>query len=467
MFKKDIFNNIVLQRSSLHLLQEKKKKEIGTVIILFIGMIAFKIAIELGYYWLSFQDSLSFPMNFSLIKYIFSTFCSVVLFFAIRHNSGLASSFFLYLVYLFQIIPISTVYAFGDRNSVFYAVLCLAYLLCCLVVGFSDNKEKIQRNNILSKAVAGGYSLIALLLIALVVLKYGLPSLQALNIYSVYELRESGEFELGKYANYLFTWTTAVILPSGIALCITKRKYVLMAVLSGIMLMLYLYSGHKTFLFAIPFVVICAFWSRRPSFYKELFVVGCFGFLLLVILLWVSPVAEVLFQRVFSLLGRRVLYVPANNKFHYYEYFSTRPKMGIGGIIPRWLFYVPNHYENIPYTYEISAIFYGKPDMNSNTGFLAEGYMRFGHLGTFLILLLFAIILKQVDRFQERVGYSLAVGVFIYQIYSLSDAYLLESLVLGPWMLLILILLFCTSNPYRNRAHNHLLHLKKFSLFKR
>jgi len=444
---------------------ERRERQ-SAVFLLFLGMLAFKIACDAGFLWLTAQDAVSYPLHFSLWKYLFGWICCIFLFFLIRHNEKKASSFFLYFVFLFQIVPITSSYALADRSTEFYFVLILSYALCALLVSFVGNKKKIGRSTGISGVVFLGFVSVFFLILLILIRRHGAPSLDALDIYSVYDLRESGAFSLGKYENYLFTWTTAVILPAGISLATTKRKYLISLILCGIMLLLYLYSAHKTFLFSIPLVLACSVWSKRKHFYKELFTCLCFGYLILVVLLWFSPVFNDLIERVFSLFARRVMYVPANNKFHYFDYFTNHPKMGIGGIIPRWLIYVPNYYENIPYSYEISAIYYGLPEMNSNTGFLAEGFMRFGHMGTIFILLVFAWILKLVDRFQENVGYPLAIGVFIYQIYSLADAHLLDSLVLGPWMLLVMLLLFYGENLH-NRWRQSGLQRKRFRLLER
>ena len=58
--------------------------------------------------------------------------------------------------------------------------------------------------------------------------------------------------------------------------------------------------------------------------------------------------------------------------------------MGLYAVFPRWIFPISSYYENIDFQHEIGAIYYGAPDMNANTGFFAEGYLRFGHIGTIL-----------------------------------------------------------------------------------
>ena len=456
-----IWENSQLRQQQFKSAEEPRRN----LIQLFLGMIVFKLALDVGYAWLSDHEILGFVANFSPKKYVYGFIWCIVLFFSIRHNSRKTSTFFLYLMYLMQMVPITTAYAFSDNSTEFYSVLCLSSLLCNLIVGYTADKPKLSRSPWLSKTLILSYAAVAALIIVVIVAKYGAPSLGALDLYSVYEQRGSGAFDLGRFGNYLYRWAVSVILPAAMALCLTKRRYISALILGVVMLAMYLYSGNKTYLFAIPLVFLCTLWSSCKNFYKEIFLVSCWGCFLLVVLLWISPVLKEEIQRIFSMLVRRVMLVPANNKFHYFDYFSQNPLMGLGGIFPRWLFYIPNYYENIPYSYEISAIYYNLPEMNSNTGFLAEGYMRFGHIGTVGILLFFGCILKLIDRFQERVGYSLAIGVFIYQIYSLADAHLLDSMVLGPWMMLLFILLFCGSNFHRQQCHVGL-QMKHFRLLK-
>lgn len=134
----------------------------------------------------------------------------------------------------------------------------------------------------------------------------------------------------------------------------------------------------------------------------------------------------------------------------YFDYFSNHPLVGLGGMIPRWLIHIPNYYENISYPMEIGKMYFNEPDMYCNTGFLAEEFMRFGYIGIILILVLFAMILLQIDVFQKRVGFRMAIGFFIHPIYSLVDAHLIDSFILGPWMALEIILLFYTQTDWKD-----------------
>lgn len=427
----------------------KSKSQITDSIILFLGMLLFKTACDFGYVKLLTWDVSTYILRFNELKSINGFLWCVVLFLGIQHDKHKASTFMLYLIYLMQIIPITTIYSLGGGNAIYYNVLCFGFLICEMVTQWVKINDFLSylKNSYLTFAIAIVSFAALILLMIYIVKKNGRFTLTALDIYRVYELRRSGSFALNKYAHYLFNWMMAVIVPFFIAKKIHNRNYFAAIILCILVFVNYLYSGHKSYLFCLPTVVICTFWARRKNFYNEIFICGCVGFCILVILACYSPILKKLFVNVYSLFGRRLLMVSANNKFSYYDFFSRQPKLGLGGIFPRWLFPVHNYYENIDYSYLISDIYYGKPEMNSNTGFMAEGYMRFGHIGTILVMIILALILRLMDQMQKRAGYVFVVGAFVYPVLGLSDAHLIDSLFFGSWMIILLILIFYS--PYK------------------
>ena len=154
----------------------------------------------------------------------------------------------------------------------------------------------------------------------------------------------------------------------------------------------------------------------------------------------------------FNIVMRRILMVPANLKFIYYDYFTTYEKLGLYGIFPRFLLEVSSRYSTVPYTFDISAIYFNKPLMNSNTGYLAEGYMRFGYIGMFLEAFILGWIFQMMDSFQKRTGYALTIGFFTYAVFSLNDAHLLDQLVFGPWLFIVIIIVLFPLSLFRNRS---------------
>ncbi len=414
-----------------------------TSVILFACALLFKVALDLSFckFLVGAGYVYKFTLHFDPLRYAMGLIWCVILFWGIDHTTKKASTFLLALVYLLQIIPITTIYSLEGGDHVYYHSVCLTFLACELTVRFFPVATHFQRNRVVSNIMMVGFALASALLIVNIIWNNGLPSLTALNIYKVYEMRAAGTFQISKYMGYILAWVTKVFLPMFIALLLLKKHWLYALALCGAQFLIYLYTGHKTYLFVIPLIVVFAPWSKRKHFYREFFVCFCIGFSLLILLNWISPIFRGVISSAYDLFCRRTMLLSAQNKFVYYDYFSTRPKLGISGIFPRWLLNISDPLQGVDYGYDISAIYYNRPLMNSNTGFFAEGYMRFGHIGTLLVLEFFALLLRMVDSFQTRASYAMAVSVFLYPVFGLADGHILSSLVLGPWMILVLLML--------------------------
>jgi len=412
--------------------------------MLFFSMLIYKFATDIAYWYvLTVVDAVTYTADFNLFKYIAGIIVCIILFFGIDFKGKKASTFLLYLVFLLQIIPITTIYSMANDSTAYYFATCTSFFACEILVAHTNAKKLLKRKLLVSQLMLFAFAFFTALLFVAVIKGNGLPGLTALNIYKVYEMRAAGTFQISKYMNYILTWATGAFLPIFLAKSILDKKYHVSAICVLAEVVIYLYTGHKTYLFSIPLVVACSIWSRRENFFVELFFCFCVGFALLVTALFVTEQTKSgVFYEIYSLFGRRCIIVPANNKFKYFDFFSNYPKLGIYGILPTWILDVDSYYENVKYTYLISEIYYNKPDMNSNTGFLAEGYMRFGYIGIPMIMLLFAVVLKMVDGLQLQTSYPLAVSLFVYPVFSLADAHLLSSMFFGPWMIYLFILIF-------------------------
>ena len=149
------------------------------------------------------------------------------------------------------------------------------------------------------------------------------------------------------------------------------------------------------------------------------------------------------------MFGRRAMLLSAQNKFAYFDYFNNNPKMGLVGLFPTWILPLDNRYVTIDFSRAISSIYYGTPESVSNTGYFAECHARFGYIGYIIEGLVLATVLKLLDAAQKNIGYELLIGTSICIFIGLNDAFLLNSIVLGPMMFLIFIALF-----YKNKCIN-------------
>lgn len=422
----------------------ERKSALKSPVLLFACALLFKLALDFsfGKFLVGAGYAYRFTLHFDPLRYAMGLVWCTILFCGIDHSAKKASTFLLAMLYLLEIIPLTTIYSLEGGSHIYYHSVCVAFLLCELMVRSCPAVIRFRRNRVLSVTMMACFAAAVALLLLVLIRENGLPSLTALNIYKVYEMRASGTFQLSKYANYLLTWATNVFLPILIAVALLKKRWISALLMCGILFLIYLYTGQKTFLFVIPLLIVFVPWSTRKNFYQEFFACFCIGFSLLVLLRWISPVMQSAFSAAYDLFCRRSMLLPAQNKFVYYDYFSTRPKLGLYGAFPQWMVSIPDPLQGVDYGYDISAVYYNRPSMNSNTGFLAEGYMRFGYIGIFLLLLLLAALLRMIDGFQLRAGYAMTVGVFLYPIFVLADGHLFDSLILGPWMILVIFMLF-------------------------
>ena len=182
-------------------------------------MLIFKLSSEYAYWVLLTHDIITYSADFSLAKYINGLICCSILFIFIKHDLRKPSSFMLYFKVLFEIVPLTIIYALANESALYYNCICLAFLFCEFLVRYQwkDINKEIHLKKII-------ITLIICLLLYLIVyiLKYnGLPKLTALNIYNVYEIRK--DFKINKYMGYILRVVMAVFIPLIIAKYICKK----------------------------------------------------------------------------------------------------------------------------------------------------------------------------------------------------------------------------------------------------
>jgi hypothetical protein len=420
-----------------------------TLLFLF-WILLYKIVLELGYIFVLAGKVQYFRMDFSMWKYAIGTIWIIVLFLNIRHEERKASTFLLDLHLIIAMIPIAVVYGLWNENSLYFNFLCCAFFITELIVKVQWGPEMLSTIRVrgLSYLIPFGCSLFVLGIVGYSLATNGLPSLTALNILNVYELRGEDYFIGNQYINYLYVWTMTVILPFVFAFCLIKKKYVLAAICVMVAFLFYLYSGNKTNLFVIPFVVGAYIFAKYKDTNYRFYSCFTLGIMLTV------PLARII-DLPFSLFVRRTLIIPANLKFIYYDFFSNNPKLGLVGTLWGSKLGVANPYDR-KIGYIISEEYFGLPEMNSNTGFLAEGFSRFGFIGIFLVLIIFAIMLILLDRLQKRAGYTFTVTMSIYPIFTLNDGQLIDSLIFGPMLVLLVIILLYHDNHIKEKEGEEL-----------
>ncbi len=425
--------------------------------VLFFGFVLYKLALDFAYWKITSVDTAIYQFDFNALKYINGWVGCIIIFLCIPHKKNYASTCFLYFKFLLEIIPITVLYGMANENHIFYNILIASFSAVAIVVNckkFVIQTTKKSANKLI-------ILICVIVVISLCINLYrrnGWPTTLALNFDNVYELRGSGIFKISKYALYILRYAIFVMIPFLLTNALCKKKYIYIVFYASLTVCIYLYTGMKSYVFMLPLIVTATLWSARKEFYYEFFLSFSLGTSLIVLFYNCHG----LINKIYSFFIRRVMFVSANNKFKYFDFFSKNPKMGMAGELPRWMIQINNPYpEGIGYI--ISEVYYNRPKMNSNTGFMVEGYMRFGVWGMALVFFIFAVLLLLIDNLQLKSSYQAAIGISIFNIFILSDGYLLTVV---PWLLFIPLLLFysertANSGSYRRRLSLRSLHMKE------
>lgn len=405
--------------------------------------ILYKIIFDFAYIkvheYFGIENSIVYAINISIYKIILSyvLLYIIILFIPKQFDkfSTLISGF--YLCYI--MIPILTVYALNNQNTICALMMCLGFITQCLIITKLKDiklKEVINANFILNFFMLS----ITAILLSYFFIKNGLPSAAALNIYNVYSIRET--LDMNKYISYLFTLQIYVTGPFFVCLNLNKKRYLNTVIFIIIQLMFYLWTGHKTILFSLP-LMFAIFLISKLKNPEKIIITALAVFVLLCVLFTFLINFSKAFETPLSLFVRRAMVLPAQLKFLYFDFFNNNPSINLTGTLPTWLLKIKNPYIDISYTHLIGSIYFDAPSMNANTGYFIEGFARFSYAGFYIVFIIMGFLLKLFDGFVLKAGKSMIYPLCIIFFINFNDGFLMSELfIIGKVFILITILLF-------------------------
>jgi hypothetical protein len=329
---------------------------------------------------------------------------------------------------LLMLIPMLTVYGTTNRSTEYLFMVLLCYAVQCFFcmmhkehASVSVNKTNTDFNSFLLLMTA--------LVVGMCILRYGIPSLTALNITRVYEVRD--ENILAFPLSYLVPWCAKIIIPFGFVLSLEEKKYNKAFLYLILQLILYLSFAHKTYLFMILLAGGVWFVCKKEWLYQILYMVfplGVAGSILIYKIL-----GNLL---VLSYFTRRVLIVPASLKFTYFEFYSVHPKVYFyNSIIGKVLGLESTYTESAP---ERIGKYLGSPGVMANTGYLGEAYAEGGYF-VLIIMSLILLMICKMCALKKNINMNIFLTMFILWIYTLNDVAVQTSLMTGGGAILLLL----------------------------
>ena len=406
----------------------------------FLLLVVIKILLEISYtfYVGKLYGYYGFVSSLSIYKLVESYLAFIVVFMFLPKSEKNVSSIVMRFLFLVMIIPMQSFYALADEARAFFYLFNISFLLTIIVCALMPkcSIKKIKHSNRLLIFVLVVLSLVTYILL---IRSNGLPSLLAFNLSKVYQIRSSIIYN-PRILMYFVFWQVKVINPFLIGIFFTKKQYKRLLLVMFMQLFIFLLTGHKSILFS-PILVLTVIHVIKKekimlTLVSKLLILGI-GVSLIVFLMNISEWPA-------NLLIRRVLFVPALNYFHYYDFFSHNEYLYLAeGQIGK-LFSLTSPY-SIPIVNLIGKIYYNNVNTSANTGYLGDAYANFGWYGMLIYSVVLGLLLKVFDTFASKSELTIAVAVIIIPMFSLIESALLTT-ILSNGLIMSMIFIYLYKN---------------------
>lgn len=414
---------------------------------LFLAAFLYKTLIEYCYrYGVSPLFAYSgFIWNPNITYYCFSVLLLLIVIITAPTNTKKPSTYLFHLLIAFLFIPTLSYYWSVSESTTFMLLETVMILIVSLSVRIP--RLKIRYLDGVGNNFFKILFLIYFFITSLLIVKRGGIDPRAFNFNDVYEIRS--ENNISGILGYFVNWTAKALAPFyfSYGFFYKKRNYYLIVIV--LQVTMYLSFGNKAFLFSI-FSMIYMYWiiNRENALSKLYLSFGIINFLSVII----NNFLNVSF--LFRALPYRMLFVPSQIQFRYFDFFYDREKLHFAETFIGKLFGMSTGY-SVPIPIVISRYFSGDATTESfaNTGIFSDAFANAGVLGMIVISFIFGLILVLVDSFSLKISKSFVICSMSYLIFVINDTSLSTSLITGG--LAIMLILF-----YLLGSHNNMVEKK-------
>lgn len=373
-------------------------------------------------------------ISFSLFNYFLSVAGVIFVFRLLVFNSYRPSVLISQFLFLMIYLPFSSYFGIAGGDFVWFLGVTSFWILTLFIIQnpFSFKLPKIKQLSV-SSFLWGVVSFIIVLL-GLTIYYSGLHV--NFDLYSVYELREKNPTGKIPFSGYSINWVAKSALPFILLFSLYRYKtvfniWVLFVFVS--ILILFFNTGHKSFLFNIPFVLILYYLVKSKHFLvlfvSSLLIISITGLLIF----WLMDDKTIL-----TLFIRRSLYIPAQLSFYYHEFYLDQPLYLSNSFLSSLSEY-PHHLEP---AHMIANEYFNSDKMAANNGIISDGFKHFGYIGLLIWSVLLSLFLKFADALRSITPTLILIPLLILGAKSFIDGAFFTSLLTHGILISLLVLLF-------------------------
>jgi len=417
-----------------------KKDTIKTLLL----VIIYKLILDLAYYLIvsPVWTYSKFIFKFNALKLIESYLLLFVIFVLMPKKTKKLSNIILWIFSLMSYVPMLTLFALMDESRIFMYATTFFWIIVFLIIRTKIPKlniKKLKQSKVIRWII---FITVPIISFALVYKYLGLHINFSLR--SVYEIRSHYTGLHIPFAGYILNWFAKIIGPTLFVIFFMKKKWIPLILVLGLQILLFSITGHKSYLFVIPFV-LAMLWIVNKKNSLNWMTIG------LIIIILISNLSYYLIDDLWlsSLATRRTLLVPAQLSFFYYDFFSNN----------QFTFFSQHHiFQNLinyPYNLNpphlIGEAYFNRPQMGANNGIVSDGYMNFGFIGMIMWAIVLSFILKLIDNLGKRKNIKITITVIMIPTLSIISSSLPTVLITHGLVLSLLLLYLLPKEKFKQK----------------
>ncbi|RIV72562.1 hypothetical protein D2U88_04820 [Flagellimonas aequoris] len=369
------------------------------------------------------------PYRFFFVTTIILINCIVLSFHKI---SDFAYSVLL-LILIFFVIPAGLIYA---SNRIILSDIFIFNNLLFYVSGLFLSIKV----NIPTPVINGGQaaqlliSITAVGIIPFIYLYAPYINLKNLLLIDVYETRALVTENVDNtYTAYTYSWYSKIILPIILVFFIHFKSRLGLIISFGFLMFFYLCGAHKTvFLGTFAVLVFYRYDYLKKTYFllKVLCTIAVLGLLLQLFFNW---------DYFWTITLNRIFMLNALLDYCFFDFFRDKPIYWADSFLASSIQYP---YELMP-SHLIGKEYLSNPNVNANSGIIANGYKNAGIIGVLINIVFVSIYLGMLNSFRISPKF---YGLFIVLIFTFTNASLTGSILTHGLLILFVVSMFVLRN---------------------
>lgn len=419
---------------------------LATVLTL-IALILFKGALDVAGYSYVHETYIpyTFVLDLDLGKLVESYLLLVLLGLALPRDANRVSSVLVAVLVILSQIPVLSVFALANEARAWTYVTTFFWIATGLVLRFASLPLRligIRERRILLAGLAVLLAIAVSAVLFSILRKTGL--VLSLDLSHVYATRQAYSEAVGRSGIYLINTAAFVLVPLLLGWAVVRRSFLIGVVAVLAQFLLFGTTGHKSYLFALLLSLALPWVAQKGRLVVFTLAVGSAASVA------VSAIAFLVLADVWlsGLFVNRLFFLPATISFHYFDFFSSNPKLLLGQSILSGVFPMPY---DTPVPQMLSGLFLHDDASSANTGMLGDAFANFGVPGVIVLLILFCATLLLIDRLARHKSERLCLAVLAMPVMFLLNGAFLTALLTGGLAVALLVTYLLPSeeaNPY-------------------